>query len=1013
MNRLDVFSALYLIVASLSPVMGMYALRLNRKGAVNKVFFLISICLTLWAFGFSVVVAAPSEKAAAVWMRVSAIGIEILYSAMAHFSLLLTGHTKLMRKWWIYPLLYLPAAVCLYAFAISPQLTGQILRFSYTDSGWVRNTPSTVFDSIFQVYYACAVALSIGLLFFWKRGNAKPEIKKQANLLILSFVVAIVLGTFTDIINNNFIHLPLPQMAPVFFLLPLSAIFYCIVKYHMMAGAHTADTGLILSDERRIMVFRVASLGLIIGGVVLFLLEHFWWNAGNPVLTVFASLFLVALGIILAYTQRTRRGFMFLEVLLVLTTLVVTPILTTNMSPFGGTAMWVFPLIMVVSSLVFSTRYMLIAASLTIQFSQIYLWAIVPEVNIVINYRTYLSRIAILNCIMVIAYFVHKIYTDRIRENAAQTRTQSLVSGIASRFFLTAEEDAPEHMTALLKELAEFFEADTALICAVESEFRDLIGVHRYTAEGVELTPEHEMLCMERWNAFWPEYDGQQPGDAEREPAAERVKRLQSIPWLFVPIYNDARPVAFIYLETSRASEAWTKEQIAALPVVSRIVSDALEKLSTELRIKYMAYYDGLTRLPNRQLFHDRAEQAIHLARRSGHPLGFMFLDLDFFKSVNDTIGHEGGDALLQILGQRLVESLRKTDTVARFGGDEFLILLNAIADVDDISQVADKLMTVFRTPIDLNGQEVFITASAGISVFPVDGEDAQTLIKHADIAMYTAKEKGKNRYAFCSSNMKERVQYRACLTGNLHRALDRGELEVHYQPQVDLSDEKIVGLEALLRWRHPEYGMLPPNEFIPLAEQTGLINPIGAWVLMTACAQAAAWEKRGYGKLRVAVNISVVQLRSPAFAGVVAHALQKTGIDPAQLELEIAESTMTREPDYIVNVLSDLKALGVSISIDDFGIEYSSLNRLKLLPVDRLKMDMRFVRGIEGGERDKAVTMVIMNLAKNMDLKLVAEGVENSSQLDFLKDRMCDEAQGYFYFKPMPAADIEKILEK
>jgi EAL domain-containing protein (putative c-di-GMP-specific phosphodiesterase class I) len=246
-----------------------------------------------------------------------------------------------------------------------------------------------------------------------------------------------------------------------------------------------------------------------------------------------------------------------------------------------------------------------------------------------------------------------------------------------------------------------------------------------------------------------------------------------------------------------------------------------------------------------------------------------------------------------------------------------------------------------------------------------------------------------------------------------LYRALERGEFQVYYQPQIDLRNDKIVGLEALLRWFHPEYGMLSPAEFISLAEQTGLINPIGNWVLETACAQTAEWTRRGYGDLRVAVNLSVVQLRNPCFVSQVENVLQKTGINPAQVELEITESTMTREPDYIVRVLNDLKALGVSLSIDDFGIEYSSLNRLKALPVDRLKMDMQFVRGIEKSAKDQAITMVIMNLAKNMDVKLIAEGVENSTQIDFLKNRMCDEVQGYFYYKPMCAADVEKVLKK
>ncbi len=1013
MSHLAIFSALYLIVASLSPVMGMYALRLHKNGTINRIFFLICICLMLWALGFSVVAAAPDEETAVAWMRVSAVGFEIVYSAVVHFVLLLTGHTKLLLKKWFYPLLYLPAAVCLYAFSISPELTGQILRFSYTGAGWIRNTPLTAFDTFFRVYYIAAVVISLLLLYFWRRRSGSAEVKKQAGLLIASFSAFIFLSTFTDILNGQVIHLPMPQMAPVFFALPIGAILYCIRKYHMMRDAASGGEEPILDDERRAVVFRVASIGLIAGGAVLFVFQYFWRSDSDPALAIAASVLLVALGVIAAYIRCAPKGFFYLEALLIFTTLVVTPILTVNMAPAGGAAIWAFPVMMIVSALVFSSRDMLFSASLTILFSQVYQWAVVPSADITVDDRVYAGRLVVLSGIVAIAFFVHKIYTERLKENAAQSRTQSLVSGVASKFFLSDGGDAPEHMTALLKELSEFFEADTALICAVENEYAELIGVHQYTADGTEMTLQKKMLCMERWEEFWRESESFSNADGSEKGKATRVEKLRNTPWIFVPIFENGKPVAFIYIEISRTFYAWTKEQVVAVPVVSRIVSDALEKLRAENRIKYMAYYDGLTGLPNRQLFHDRAEQAIHLARRSGSVLGFMFLDLDFFKSINDTIGHDGGDKLLGILGQKLTGCLRKSDTVARFGGDEFLVMLNSIADVEDIVGVADKIMAMFQESIYLQGQEVFVTASAGISVFPADGEDVQTLIKHADIAMYTAKEKGKNRYEFCSYNMKERVKYRVNLSNHLYRALDRGEFQVYYQPQIDLSSEKIVGLEALLRWQHPEYGLLSPGEFIPLAEQTGLINPIGAWVLETACTQAAAWTRSGYGEKRVAVNISVVQLRNSEFVRTVKEIMRKTCVNPAQLELEIAESTMMCEPDYIVRVLNDLKTLGISLSIDDFGIEYSSLNRLKLLPVDRLKMDMQFVRGIDRGEKDQAITTVIMDLAKNMDVKLIAEGVENSSQLDFLKDRMCDEAQGYFYYRPMPAADAEEILKR
>ena len=295
--------------------------------------------------------------------------------------------------------------------------------------------------------------------------------------------------------------------------------------------------------------------------------------------------------------------------------------------------------------------------------------------------------------------------------------------------------------------------------------------------------------------------------------------------------------------------------------------------------------------------------------------------------------------------------------------------------------------------------------------MYPVDGADADKLIKNADIAMYSAKETGKNQYVMCSHQMKETVNMNVTLTTSLHRALGRSEFVLYYQPQVCLQTRKIIGLEALLRWKSQEYGMISPGKFIPLAEHTGLINPIGEWVLREACAQSVRWKMMGMPAARMAVNLSVIQLRNPRLQNIVKDTLEETGMDPAYLELEITESVATKESDYIIDVLRRLKSLGITLSIDDFGTEYSSLSRLKMLPVDRIKMDIQFVRGIDGSDKDKAITKVIINLAKTLGLKVIAEGVETETQLEFLNQKMCDEVQGFYYYRPMPADQVELAL--
>ena len=1012
MPRLMVFSTLYLILASVGPVMGFYVLRLHPRGTANRLFLVISLCLTLWALGRSIVVVAPDEATSVFWTRVAALGHGVIYSALLHFALISTDPPKCFHKKWIYPVLYLPAAVSVFAFSLSPGITGAIYDFESTERGWMRATGLTWFDAFFHVYYIGAVLASLLVIWRWKRVANKPEVTKQANILLAASMTAFILGTLTDTLGGQCFHLPFPELAPIFFAIPLLAVSYCIRYHRFMKSPNPDRSTPALDDNLRAAVFRLASVGLVLAGITLYALEFFWWRLDRLELIAFTSTLLAAAGCAVFFSRRSPRGLARLEGLILFASMAIIPIHTISVLQTGGLAVWSFPLVITIFALVFNSDVMLISSSVSLLFSQIYLGSVAPRLTITLDYRTYASRTIMLVFILVTAYFVHRVYVRRLKGNAAQARTQALLSGIVSGFSLADRENAAGMMRGLLSELTDYFSAKAELVSIADNEFCDLLGMQSYCADGSEVTPDRRSLCIARWEESQREHRAEGPNaPCEHEAVAGQSGGDRRGRWIFIPVLKRETPVAFFHIENPADGPDWTRDQLGTLPVISRIVSDALEKLSSEMHIKFMAYYDALTHLPNRQLFHDRAEQAIHLARRNDKLLAILFLDLDFFKSINDTMGHEGGDMLIQAISQKLSAVLRKTDTIARFGGDEFLILLSDLQDLEDVILVADKIMDVFKKPTLLKGQEVFTTASAGISVFPADGEDAQALIKHADIAMYMAKDKGKNQYAFCSGSMKELVQYRVNLTNHLYRALERGEMTVYYQPQIDLKTEKITGIEALLRWFHPDYGLIPPMEFISIAEQTGLINSIGAWVLETACRQTAAWKRMGLGNLRVAANLSVVQLRNPGLVRQVEHIIAATGIDPQQVELEITESTTAREPDYIIRVLGDLKRLGVSISIDDFGIEYSSLNRLKTLPVDRLKMDIQFVHGIDKSAKDQAIAMVIIGLAQNLNLKLVAEGVENNTQLDFLRSKMCDEVQGYYFFKPMPAEDIEKVL--
>ncbi len=439
---------------------------------------------------------------------------------------------------------------------------------------------------------------------------------------------------------------------------------------------------------------------------------------------------------------------------------------------------------------------------------------------------------------------------------------------------------------------------------------------------------------------------------------------------------------------------------------------DITERKRAEETIKQMAYYDTLTGLPNRLLFNELMHLALAQAHRHSRPLAVLFLDLDRFKDINDTLGHTVGDQLLQAAAQRLKECCRRDlDTVARRGGDEFIILLPDIDDVQEAVRVAQKIIDAFTRVFVLPDGELFISTCIGISIYPNDGSDTETLIKNADMAMYRAKEQGRSRYHLYTSSMDEQAFHRLTMENSLRKALQREEFSLYYQPKVNIKTGKIVCLEALVRWENPELGLVQPKQFIPLAEDTGLIVPLGEWVLRTACAQNKTWQLLNYPPMRVAVNFSPRQFQQPKLADMVEQILGDADLAPCWLELEVTENIMLQNVDKTIQTLNRLSSLGIHISIDDFGTGYSSLSYIKKLPIQTLKIDRSFVNDINTNTDDEAIAVAVITMAQSLRLNVIAEGVETLEQMKLLDDLNCPEMQGYFFSKPLPAAEMTALL--
>ncbi|MDP3842489.1 MAG: EAL domain-containing protein [Oxalobacteraceae bacterium] len=447
--------------------------------------------------------------------------------------------------------------------------------------------------------------------------------------------------------------------------------------------------------------------------------------------------------------------------------------------------------------------------------------------------------------------------------------------------------------------------------------------------------------------------------------------------------------------------------------LLSGTLQDITQRKRMEARIGYLTNYDALTNLPNRTLLNDRVTQSISLARRTGQQLAMLCLDLDGFKFINDGFGHAVGDSLLKMVAARLKGAIRECDTVARLGGDEFVLVLLGLADDGrDVGSMAQRVLDTFAQSFIADAHELHVTASIGVSVFPDDGDTHDVLLKNADAAMYDAKDRGRNCFQFYAQEMSLRAKQRVTLANALRTALERQQFEVHYQPKVDLRSGRVSGVEALLRWRHPEHGMVQPDSFIGLAEETRLIVPIGEWVLRTACAQTRKWHDMGFDDLSVAVNLSVRQFEQQDIAQLVRQVLAETGLAARHLELELTESVLMSDSDVMLKALREIKELGVVLTLDDFGTGYSSLSYLKRFPIDVLKIDRSFIRNVTTDADDASLTKGIILLAQSLKMKTVAEGVETQGQLGFLSTNKCDAVQGFYFSRPVAADALSAMLQ-
>lgn len=1012
-----VLSIIFCSVCIISLLVGIYTLYTNVQAMANRVFFALSAALFIWSFGFAMAISAPELSVCLFWRRFAAIGWSVFFSLLLHFMIALSGKSSLLNKWWKYALLYLPAAVCLCVFTYIPGLNPQQFNLVYTRMGWVNISIKNFWDWFFILYYVSYCLFGVYFVWKWGKSENSRNIKKQSKIITWVFLVTLVIGVFTETVVNNVFSIKIPQMAPIIMLLPLVAISYAMHRYGLLDNKRNTIDSLLFSEQIRTRIIHYMAGSLFAASILNIITMHFIVK-GNLLSTFLLSGFMVTTGIILWIVEGLKRSTRFKDCFYAATFFVLIPVLTLSFIDYASVTVWAIAFVFLIVSIAMISRVIQIAVAVSILLTQFIIYMLKPSMMVQVDAADHVGRIGISLITIWFTFFVMNVFRSKLLENAHQIKFQNLITELSAHYVSVGEEGFDEVVQETLSRTSGFLKTEGTFIYLLDNEGNAMTcryswtdGKHAGNAAGKTIALQHypgfkKLLSTHVLEIFDV---NDLPPDECKDLAQIFGAQVKSL--LILPIENNDNVYGYLVLQSITINKAWSTTDKNNLMIMTNIIAATMERIKQEKQINYMAYYDMLTGLPNRTLLRDRLNQAVLRAERTCEIIALILLDLDSFKNVNDAIGYEGGDELIKEVSKRLSASLRKSDTVSRFGEDEFVIMASNIGSTKDVIKIVEKAIGIFKTPFTVHNQEIYISASVGIAVYPFDGNDADTLIRNGDIAMYEAKSRGKGQYCLCTKEMKEEVLLKHELSNKLYRAIDNHELFLNYQPMVSAKTGEILCVEALVRWDQPDHGLISPGLFIPLAEQNGLINQIGEWVLRTACSQAKAWQDMGLPPIHMSVNVSVLQLLNPRFVPTVKNILQETGLKAEYLDLEITESVAVKEFDNILNVLEELRNLGVEISIDDFGTEYSSLSRLNHMPVNRIKIDRSFIINLFRSEKEQTLVKGMIHLSQTLGLKVVAEGVEQEAQLEFLREHGCDEIQGYYISRPVRAEDVLKLL--
>lgn len=963
---------------------------------------------------------AIDYESALFWRRIASVGWSLLSGHFLHYILLLIGNKRIKKKW-ICILLYMPVLLNIFLYGIYTNIIISPYHLVQTYLSWVNISKNALFAWYTTVYYMSYILIGIVLLLYWGFSSKEAAKRKQSVIIGISCIMTVILRFFAEYIINYSLQAKVPQIGPIIIFIPLSAMLYCIRRYNFMRKElqhEELEFNQILSEYTKSKLYSYLSITYMIAAFVNFGMQFFSKREQITDILIF-SLSIFALGFAVAIIQNLNIKSQYKQLFSNIAFIISIPVMVLKYTHVSGVYAWAVPVILMLVAIVMNHRYMLYLIWLATYAALIWLWVKAPVLHFTFSTVDHVARIIILTIIIWFIFYINRTYIDVTNLNNEKIKLEKLLNQISNLFLITNEANIDEIMYEGIRLCGEHFNLQCVhLSFASEGKVADN---YKWYASQAHIS-ERQCTLEKLQNMIVEMYPDKlvpegRPFTVDSKTSTEKdsiEKELESmgIQSLVVkPVRGKNEEVGILCLGSTERILHWEEEQQQTANLIVHLITDIWAKLEAERVLSYQAKHDVLTGLPNRITFFKQLSHEINKAEKNDKLVGVIFIDIDEFKSINDSLGHNSGDFILTLIAKALNDCIRPVDFVARFGGDEFLIMISQIDIVDDIRKYTEHIMDSLKKSFVVKNQEFHLTTSTGISVYPKDGRDPEILVRNADIALYKSKEQGKNQYTFCTEEMKAENSQKLRLIEDLQHALERQEFQLYYQPQVCATSKKIIGYEALLRWFHPELGIISPGLFIPLAEQIGLIGSIGDWVLMEACLQCKRHHLKGESTIRVAVNVSIFQLQNPRFFNRIKQILEETQLDPHYLELEITESATVNEQYNIIELIGNLKKLGVFVSIDDFGTEYLSLSRLCDIPVDCIKLDIQFIRGINRKEKNNVIIRGIIELAHTLGLKVIAEGVETKNQLDFLIENGVDEIQGFYFYSPVPPSELEKIL--